>query len=154
MKAWHQKHVLKNKHIQKFPYSNSVLCAYAWIMCGCWDWDSSWGSWNFSLRKAQSLYWAKWGTIDARQKYCFSITTRTLVLFWNSLTCQTVSRVKSAHPKILSFLYFLAGPKGPGGASIPNNYCNKCQGSNKKTGKSGTPYSACRCTSESMYTKV
>ncbi|XP_034531665.1 zinc finger protein DPF3-like isoform X3 [Notolabrus celidotus] len=43
-------------------------------------------------------------------------------------------------------LNFLAGPKGPGGASIPNNYCTKCQGSNKKTGKSGTPYSACRCT--------
>uniref|UniRef100_A0A3Q4G590 DPF1-3 N-terminal domain-containing protein n=1 Tax=Neolamprologus brichardi TaxID=32507 RepID=A0A3Q4G590_NEOBR len=35
-------------------------------------------------------------------------------------------------------------PKGPGGTSIPNSYCNKCQGSNKKTGKSGSPYSACQ----------
>ncbi|KAG7237274.1 hypothetical protein INR49_032607 [Caranx melampygus] len=39
-------------------------------------------------------------------------------------------------------------PKGPGGTSIPNNYCNKCQGSNKKTGKSGSPCSACQCTTE------
>ncbi|TKS86506.1 Zinc finger protein DPF3 [Collichthys lucidus] len=39
-------------------------------------------------------------------------------------------------------------PKGPGGTSIPNNYCNKCQASNKKTGKSGTPYTACRCTTD------
>ncbi|XP_061600217.1 zinc finger protein DPF3-like [Cololabis saira] len=36
--------------------------------------------------------------------------------------------------------------KGPGGSSIPNSYCNKCQVSNKKTVKSGPPYSACRCT--------
>ncbi|XP_030299105.1 zinc finger protein DPF3-like isoform X2 [Sparus aurata] len=36
-------------------------------------------------------------------------------------------------------------PKAPGGTSIPNNYCNKCQGSNKKTGKAGPPYAACRC---------
>ncbi|CAB1419071.1 unnamed protein product [Pleuronectes platessa] len=35
-------------------------------------------------------------------------------------------------------------PKGPGGTSIPSNYCNKCQG--KKTGKSGSPFSACQCT--------
>ncbi|KAM6918100.1 zinc finger protein DPF3-like isoform 2-T2 [Lycodopsis pacificus] len=35
--------------------------------------------------------------------------------------------------------------KGPGGTSIPNNYCNKCQGSLKKTGKSGSPYSTCQC---------
>ncbi|XP_028293881.1 zinc finger protein DPF3-like isoform X2 [Gouania willdenowi] len=35
-------------------------------------------------------------------------------------------------------------PKGPAGTSIPNSYCNKCQGSNKKTGKSG---SSCQCTS-------
>uniref|UniRef100_A0A3Q3VTG1 DPF1-3 N-terminal domain-containing protein n=1 Tax=Mola mola TaxID=94237 RepID=A0A3Q3VTG1_MOLML len=34
--------------------------------------------------------------------------------------------------------------KAPGGTSIPNNYCSKCQGSNKKMGKSGPPYSACR----------
>nr|XP_043903636.1 zinc finger protein DPF3-like isoform X2 [Solea senegalensis] len=38
--------------------------------------------------------------------------------------------------------------KGPGGASIPSNYCNKCQGSNKKMGKSGPPCSGCRCTTE------
>ncbi|KAJ4939031.1 hypothetical protein JOQ06_028494 [Pogonophryne albipinna] len=36
-------------------------------------------------------------------------------------------------------------PKGPSGTSIPNNYCNKCQGSIKKTGKSGSPYSTCQC---------
>lgn len=48
----------------------------------------------------------------------------------------------------------LVGPKGPGGTSIPNNYCNKCQGSNKKMGKSGPPYPACRCTSESTYTQI
>lgn len=39
-------------------------------------------------------------------------------------------------------------PKGPGGTSIPNSYCNKCQGSNKKTGKSGSPCSACQCTTD------
>ncbi|XP_073340094.1 zinc finger protein DPF3-like [Pagrus major] len=39
-------------------------------------------------------------------------------------------------------------PKAPGGTSIPNNYCNKCQGSNKKTGKAGPPYAACRCTTD------
>ncbi|XP_078132833.1 zinc finger protein DPF3-like isoform X2 [Sander vitreus] len=36
-------------------------------------------------------------------------------------------------------------PKGPGGTNISNNYCNKCQGSIKKTGKSGSPYSTCQC---------
>ncbi|XP_049917977.1 zinc finger protein DPF3-like isoform X1 [Epinephelus moara] len=36
-------------------------------------------------------------------------------------------------------------PKGPGGTSIPNNYCNKCQGAIKKTGKSGSPFSTCQC---------
>ncbi|KAF0044464.1 hypothetical protein F2P81_003622 [Scophthalmus maximus] len=40
----------------------------------------------------------------------------------------------------------LTGPKGPSGTSIPSNYCNKCQGSNKKTGKSGPACSSCRCT--------
>uniref|UniRef100_A0A665W063 C2H2-type domain-containing protein n=1 Tax=Echeneis naucrates TaxID=173247 RepID=A0A665W063_ECHNA len=45
-------------------------------------------------------------------------------------------------------------PKGPGGASIPNNYCSKCQGSNKKTGKSASPCSACQCTSESVHNKM
>lgn len=35
-------------------------------------------------------------------------------------------------------------PKGPGVANIPNNYCNKCHGS-KKTGKSVSPCSVCRC---------
>uniref|UniRef100_A0A8C6TXR8 DPF1-3 N-terminal domain-containing protein n=1 Tax=Neogobius melanostomus TaxID=47308 RepID=A0A8C6TXR8_9GOBI len=34
-------------------------------------------------------------------------------------------------------------PKGPGGANIPNNYCTKCHGS-KKTGKSGSPCTACQ----------
>uniref|UniRef100_A0A8C6P1R3 Double PHD fingers 3 n=1 Tax=Nothobranchius furzeri TaxID=105023 RepID=A0A8C6P1R3_NOTFU len=33
-------------------------------------------------------------------------------------------------------------PKSSGGTSIPNNYCNKC--SNRKTGKSGSPCSACQ----------
>uniref|UniRef100_H3DJ81 DPF1-3 N-terminal domain-containing protein n=1 Tax=Tetraodon nigroviridis TaxID=99883 RepID=H3DJ81_TETNG len=37
-------------------------------------------------------------------------------------------------------------PKGPGGMSIPNNYCSKCHGANKKMAKSGLPYSACQCT--------
>lgn len=41
------------------------------------------------------------------------------------------------------------GPKGPGGMSIPNNYCSKCHGATKKMAKSGLPYSACQCTSES-----
>ncbi|KAA8582283.1 zinc finger protein DPF3 isoform X2 [Etheostoma spectabile] len=36
-------------------------------------------------------------------------------------------------------------PKGPGGTNISNNYCNKCQGLIKKTGKSGSPYSTCQC---------
>ncbi|XP_047466462.1 zinc finger protein DPF3-like isoform X1 [Mugil cephalus] len=45
-------------------------------------------------------------------------------------------------------------PKGPGAATIPNNYCNKCHGSNKKTGKSGSPCSACQCTSEFAYVWV
>ncbi|XP_020485729.1 zinc finger protein DPF3 isoform X2 [Labrus bergylta] len=39
-------------------------------------------------------------------------------------------------------------PKGPGGTSIPNNYCTKCQGSVKKTGKTGSPFSTCRCTTD------
>lgn len=34
--------------------------------------------------------------------------------------------------------------------SIPNNYCSKCHGANKKMAKSGLPYSACQCTSESL----
>lgn len=55
---------------------------------------------------------------------------------------------------VLFFWNFLIGPKGPGGTSIPNNYCNKCQGSNKKTGKSGSPCSACQCTSEFIHTRV
>ncbi|KAF7201958.1 zinc finger protein DPF3 isoform X1 [Nothobranchius furzeri] len=37
-------------------------------------------------------------------------------------------------------------PKSSGGTSIPNNYCNKC--SNRKTGKSGSPCSACQCTTD------
>lgn len=49
------------------------------------------------------------------------------------------------------YLVFLLGPKGPGGMSIPNNYCIKCQGANKKVCKSGSPYSTCRCTSESLH---
>ncbi|XP_033843880.1 zinc finger protein DPF3-like [Periophthalmus magnuspinnatus] len=36
-------------------------------------------------------------------------------------------------------------PKGQAGANIPNNYCTKCHGS-KKTGKSGTPCTACQRT--------
>ncbi|XP_029349692.1 zinc finger protein DPF3-like isoform X3 [Echeneis naucrates] len=44
--------------------------------------------------------------------------------------------------------YVCDSPKGPGGASIPNNYCSKCQGSNKKTGKSASPCSACQCTTD------
>uniref|UniRef100_A0A672GB67 Zinc finger protein DPF3-like n=1 Tax=Salarias fasciatus TaxID=181472 RepID=A0A672GB67_SALFA len=39
-------------------------------------------------------------------------------------------------------------PKAPGGTSIPNNYCNKCHGSNKKTGKPGAPCSACQRTTD------
>ncbi|XP_026210786.1 zinc finger protein DPF3-like isoform X1 [Anabas testudineus] len=39
-------------------------------------------------------------------------------------------------------------PKGSGGTSIPNNYCSKCQGSNKKTGKSGSPCLACQGTTD------
>ncbi|XP_072313647.1 zinc finger protein DPF3-like isoform X2 [Eucyclogobius newberryi] len=34
-------------------------------------------------------------------------------------------------------------PKGQAGANIPNNYCTKCHGS-KKTGKSGSPCTACQ----------
>uniref|UniRef100_A0A3B3X5E2 C2H2-type domain-containing protein n=1 Tax=Poecilia mexicana TaxID=48701 RepID=A0A3B3X5E2_9TELE len=33
-----------------------------------------------------------------------------------------------------------------GGTTIPNNYCNKCHGANRKTGKSGSPCAACQCT--------
>ncbi|KAF6731681.1 Zinc finger protein DPF3 [Oryzias melastigma] len=39
-------------------------------------------------------------------------------------------------------------PKGPGGSSIPNNYCNKCQGSNKKMLKPGFPCSDCHRTND------
>ncbi|TNM95532.1 hypothetical protein fugu_016615 [Takifugu bimaculatus] len=39
-------------------------------------------------------------------------------------------------------------PKGPGGMSIPNNYCSKCHGANKKMAKSGLPYSGCQCTTD------
>lgn len=46
------------------------------------------------------------------------------------------------------FSKFLTGPKAPGGSSIPNNYCTKCHGSNKKIISSGSPRAACRCTSE------
>uniref|UniRef100_G3NR87 Uncharacterized protein n=1 Tax=Gasterosteus aculeatus aculeatus TaxID=481459 RepID=G3NR87_GASAC len=35
--------------------------------------------------------------------------------------------------------------RGPGGTGVPNNYCTKCQGSLKKTGKSGSPFSTCQC---------
>lgn len=48
---------------------------------------------------------------------------------------------------IIPILLFVVGPKGPGVANIPNNYCNKCHGS-KKTGKSVSPCSVCRCLSE------
>ncbi|MEQ2219242.1 hypothetical protein XENOCAPTIV_014727, partial [Xenoophorus captivus] len=37
-------------------------------------------------------------------------------------------------------------PKVSGGTSIPNNYCNKCQGAKRKSGKSGSPCSTCQCT--------
>ncbi|KAM8915405.1 zinc finger protein DPF3-like isoform 2-T2 [Spinachia spinachia] len=36
-------------------------------------------------------------------------------------------------------------PKAPAATGIPNNYCNKCQGSLKKTGKSGSPFPTCQC---------
>ncbi|XP_014904333.1 zinc finger protein DPF3-like isoform X2 [Poecilia latipinna] len=36
--------------------------------------------------------------------------------------------------------------KVSGGTTIPNNYCNKCHGANRKTGKSGSPCAACQCT--------
>uniref|UniRef100_A0AAV2JC79 FYVE-type domain-containing protein n=1 Tax=Knipowitschia caucasica TaxID=637954 RepID=A0AAV2JC79_KNICA len=35
------------------------------------------------------------------------------------------------------------GPKGQAGANIPNDFCTKCHGS-KKTGKSGSPCTACQ----------
>ena len=81
------------------------------------------------------LFWTNW-------------CTRMQVLFWKCLTCSVV-----LVPKTKTFsLNFLVGPKGPGGTSIPNNYCNKCQGSIKKTGKTGSPFSTCHCKRE--YTKV
>lgn len=83
-----------------------------------------------------------------------SINSTIQVLYWETLTWPAVNQVSLKNFFYLLWGGVLVGPKGPGGTSIPNNYCNKCQGSNKKMGKSGPPYPACRCTSESTYTQI
>lgn len=49
---------------------------------------------------------------------------------------------------LFMFFFFFLGQRGPGGTGVPNNYCTKCQGSLKKTGKSGSPFSTCQCKGE------
>lgn len=72
------------------------------------------------------------------------------------VSCPVFCGVKSPFPQTFLVCFnIVTGPtKGPGGTSIPNNYCNKCQGSNKKMGKAGSPYSACRCTGEFVLSNV
>lgn len=73
--------------------------------------------------------------------------------FWR-FACETDRGASIVHvflPPSLNLCPVLpAGPKGPGGMSITNNYCRKCHAANKKMPKSGLPYSACQCTSESL----
>ena len=64
---------------------------------------------------------------------------------WNLCERCYINKLKHFYIKPFISWTCLVGPKGPGGTSIPNNYCNKCHGSNKKMGK------ACQCTSEFQY---